>query len=165
MIRFRSTIAGAVVAVVLVTGAVFAQEPEARRSGAGRFGGPAGRGLPGVAGLDLTETQQQQIRDVRQRYREELQRAGEQVRQALEARRQAVEAVPINEGAIRATTQRIAEAQAEAAIVQARIHNDVWAVLTPAQQAQAETLKAQRADRLKQRRQQLGERLQRRLKQ
>jgi Spy/CpxP family protein refolding chaperone len=37
------------------------------------------------------------------------------------------------------------------ALVQARIHSDVWGLLTPEQQAKAKELKAQRAARTKER--------------
>jgi Spy/CpxP family protein refolding chaperone len=38
------------------------------------------------------------------------------------------------------------------AILQARIHSEVWALLTPEQQAKAKELKAQRETRMKERR-------------
>jgi Spy/CpxP family protein refolding chaperone len=158
----RLLIAGAVVAVSLVTSTAFAQGP--RAEGPGRLGGPRGpaRGVAGglaLRALGLSEAQQQQIREIRGRYRDEVRTAGVQVRTALSAQRSAVDAIPLNEGAIRATVQELAAAQAEAAIVEAHIHNEVWAVLTPAQQEQATRLRAQRGNRVQQRRQQIGERL------
>jgi Spy/CpxP family protein refolding chaperone len=63
-----------------------------------------------------------------------------------------VESVPVNEALIRSTSQALATAQTDMALLQARIHNDVWSLLTPDQQAKAKELKAKRAERGKQRR-------------
>lgn len=149
MNRFRYLVAGALVAGVLAGGAVFAQGPR----GGGPLGGGRGPGGPALAlrGLNLTDTQQQQVRDIRARHREEGQKIAERVRAAMEAQRKAVEAVPLNEGVIRATTQALAEAQTDAAIQQATIFNEVWAVLTPEQQAQARKRQAERDARMQQR--------------
>ncbi len=155
MNRFRSLTAGAVVAGLLTSGATFAQ--------GGRDGGPAGPGGraggrgpmagPGLAlrGLNLTETQQQQVRDIRERYRQETQQAAQRVREAMQAQRKAVDAIPVNEGAIRSTTFALAEAQTEAAIQQARVNGEVWSVLTAAQLEQVKTLLAAGAARAEQR--------------
>jgi len=86
-----------------------------------------------------------------QRYRDELQEAGKRLRAAHDAQREAVETLPVNEGLIRSTTQTLAAAQTDLALLRARIHSDVWAILTPDQQAKARELKAQREARLKQR--------------
>src|SRR5688500_2016986 len=149
MNRFRSLVAGALVAGVLAGGAVFAQGPR----GGGQFGGGRGAGGPALAlrGLNLTDTQQQQVRESRERHRDEGQKIAERVRAAMDAQRKAVEAVPLNGGVIRATTQALAEAQTDAAIQRATIFNEVWAVLTPDQQAQARKRQAERDARMQQR--------------
>lgn len=155
MNRFRSFTAGAVVAVILGSGAALAQ--------GGQDGGPAGHGArlggrgplgaPGLAlrGVNLSEAQQQQVREIRDRHREGVQQAQQRVREALDAQRTAVEAIPLNEGVIRSTTFAIAEAQTEAAIQQARINSEVWAVLTEAQQEQVQAQRADRQARMRQR--------------
>jgi Spy/CpxP family protein refolding chaperone len=155
MIRFRTLTAGALVAGLLVTGAAFAQGP--RGGGPGR-GGPAGPmmrmgGLP-LAGIELTPGQQDLIRDIQERSREEGRQAEARVREAQEAQRQAVDAIPLNEGAIRAATLALADAQAEAAIRTARVQNEIWLVLTVAQQEQVAARRAERDQRMAQRQQQ-----------
>ena len=152
MNRFRTVTTGALIAGLLASGAAFAQGP--------RAGGPAGRGRgappgPGIAlrSLDLTEAQRQQVREIRERHRAEGQQAAERVREAMTAQRAAVAAIPFNEGAIRATTLALAEAQTEAAIHQARVYAEVWAVLTPAQQEEAKKVQAAGSARTQQRRQ------------
>ena len=153
MTSMRTLVAGAVVAGVLASGAAFAQGP--RGDG---LGGRGGRGAGGLAGpglairaLDLTEPQQQQVREIRERHAAAGRAIGERVQQAMQAQRAAVQAVPLNEGLIRSTTFALAEAQTDAAVHEATIYNEVWSVLTPAQQAKATQRQAQRAQRAAQR--------------
>jgi Spy/CpxP family protein refolding chaperone len=170
MNRFRSITAGALVAGLLITGIASAQAP--RGGGPGRPGGPdgPGRGPGGRAGaqalqlgaLNLTDAQKQQIRDIREQERQAGRQLQERLRTANDAQRDAIESVPINEGLIRQAAAALADVQAEAAIQQALVYNQIWAVLTPAQQAQAKKLRAERDVRQEQR---LGDRAQRRQKQ
>lgn len=119
----------------------------------GPFGrrGPGGRGFPALAGLDLSDAQHEQVREVMGRYRDQMREAGTRLHDAHDAQRAAVEAVPVNEGLIRSTSQALATAQTEMALLRARIHTDVWSLLTPEQQEKAKQLKSQRETRMKQR--------------
>jgi Spy/CpxP family protein refolding chaperone len=69
----------------------------------------------------------------------------------MEAQRTAVDTMPVNEGLIRSTTQALVEAQTELAIQRARMQSEIFALLTPAQQEQLKTLRAERESRVKQR--------------
>ena len=62
----------------------------------------------------------------------------------MDAQRKAVETIPVDEGLIRSTTQALADAQTEMAIQQARLRSEIFALLTPDQQAQARKLQAER---------------------
>ena len=126
----------------------------------GPFGHRGPAGFPGLAQLDLTDAQRQQVRDVMQRYRTQMQESGQRLREAHDAQRTAVEAIPVNEGLIRSTTQTLANAQTDMALLRARIHSDVWSVLTPEQQEKAKQLRTQREARMKQRLQRRQERQQ-----
>ena len=141
-IRSKSLIAGA---AFLLTAAlvsiVFAQ------GGPGPRGDRHGGGFPGLQQLNLTDAQREQVRDVRQRYRNDMQETGRRLRVAHEAQQHAVETVPVNEGMIRSTTQSLAAAETDMALLRARIHSDVWTLLTPEQQAKAKELREQRAAR------------------
>lgn len=156
-IRSKVLMTGAAVALVAgLAGGVYAQG-----DGPGRHGGfgPGGRGAFGHAGfglrqLDLTDAQRTQVRDVMQRHRDEMQQAGKRLREAHEAQRAAIEAVPVNESLIRSTSQALANAQTDMALLQARVHNEVWSLLTPDQQKKANDLKATRETRKKERLQQ-----------
>ena len=162
--RFRSTIALTAGAALLAAGlgtAALAQAPEGRRGGRGfGHGGPGRGGFP-LAQLDLSDAQREQVKAVMERHREDMQTLGTRLREAHDAQRAAVEAVPVNEGLIRTTSQSIAAAQTDMALLQARIHNDVWNVLTPEQQAKAKELKAQRQARAKERAERRQQRRQR----
>ncbi len=141
-------VAAALLLVIGVGGAVHAQGDGPRRH---RPFGPGRGGFVGLAGLDLTEAQREQVREVVQRHRSEMQEAGKRLHEAHRAQRAAVEAMPVNEGLIRSTTQTLANAQTDMALVQARIHSEVWTLLTPEQQEKAKQLKSQRETRMKQR--------------
>ncbi len=167
MIGFRSLIGSAVVIGLVASGVGFAQGRG--RGPAGRGGGLAAGGPMGLMGpmgglalplgeLNLTDAQRQQVREIREGSRDESRAAAERLREALTAQRAAVEKVPVDESLIRSTTQALADAQTEIALLQARLHADVWGVLTPAQQDQAQKLRAEREARLQQRRQRMQER-------
>jgi periplasmic protein CpxP/Spy len=158
MTRFRVFALTAVLAGV-VGGITFAQAqgPGGRGGGGfGGFGGP-GRGGPGGPGglplraLNLSEAQQDQIKQLMEQYRTQNENIGAQLRTAMEAQRKAVDTIPVDEGLIRSTTQALVEAQTEMAIQQARLHSEIFALLTPDQQAQARKLQAERGQPQRQR--------------
>lgn len=159
MTRFRTLTLSAVLAGLLAGGVAFAQGPGPGRRGPGGFGGfglpgPGGPGGPAglpLQALNLTETQQDQIKQLMQQYRQQNQNVGEQLRTAMDAQRKAVETIPVDEGLIRSTTQALVEAQTEMAIHQARLQSEIFALLTPDQQAQAKKLQAERNQRAQQR--------------
>jgi Spy/CpxP family protein refolding chaperone len=167
MTRFHSIAASAVVAGLLAAGAASAQGLRGGPGGPDRPGrGPGGAGAgPALAlrALDLTDAQRQQIREINEQERTEMRQLNERLRQAVETQRAAIQAIPVNEGLIRQTTDALADVQAEAAIRRAHLYNQVWAVLTPAQQAQATKLRAERAAGGDQRREQRQERRRNRL--
>src|SRR6478735_925095 len=72
MRRFRWVAIVAVIAVLVAGTMAFAQGPGGRRGG----GGPGGLGFaPGIElrGLDLSDTQRSQIREIMQRYQQQMQ--------------------------------------------------------------------------------------------
>ena len=148
-----------VLAGALAAGSVFAQgqPPAGGGPGRGQRGGGAfargglERGGLELRGLNLTDAQRQQIRTLHEQHREATQAAATQLHTVLEAQRKAVETVPVNESAIRATTQELVEAQTELAIQRAKLHAQVFALLTPEQQQQAAKLRAEREARRPQR--------------
>jgi protein CpxP len=166
--------AAAVVAVV-TTGFVHAQTQDGaapaqrheRRGpdgpgGPGRFfGGPGGFGGPMamLRQLDLSEEQRTQVRQIMDGHRDELRAVGERVRAAHQAQNDAVTAAQFDEQAVRSKAAELAAVEADAAVLQAKLHSEVFAVLTPEQQAKAAELKAQREARMQQFRERARERV------
>jgi Spy/CpxP family protein refolding chaperone len=146
--RSRALAAGA--ALLLVIGLGTAVPAQGDGPGRRHALGP-GRGGFGFGQLDLTEAQREQAREVMQRHRSEMQDVGTRLREAHQAQRAAIEATPVNEGLIRSTAQALANAQTDMALLQARIHSEVWSLLTPEQQEKAKQLKSERETRMKQR--------------
>jgi Spy/CpxP family protein refolding chaperone len=151
------------------------QERQAGPRGPGGPGGPWGHGRfgrrgPGgpmgdlglLRGLDLTEDQRAQVRQIMQGHRDEFRAVGERLQAAHRAQQDAVEATPFDENAVRARAADVAAIQADAVVLRAKVRSDVFAVLTPEQQAKAAELKAQRAQRMEQFRQQRQQRRQQR---
>jgi Spy/CpxP family protein refolding chaperone len=136
MRRIQSSAAAIGTALLLVIGVSAAVHAQGEGPGRHRPFGPGRGGFAGLRQLDLTEAQRGQVRDIMQR------------------QRSAVETIPVNEGLIRSTAQALANAQTDMALLQARIHSEVWSLLTPEQQEKAKQLKSERAARVKQRREQ-----------
>jgi Spy/CpxP family protein refolding chaperone len=157
-------IAAIILAAVMSIGSL----AEAQGPRGGGPGGPKGFGGRGVLGglplasLNLTQAQQDLIRDIRQRQSEELRQIQMKVREAHDAQQKAVAAIPLNEAAIRQTTLALAELQADVAIHQARVRSEILAALTPEQQATVQKAQADREQRLQQRQSQAAQRRQNR---
>ena len=153
----RSLAAAALVASVVVGGVVVS----AQRPG---FGPGQRRAQAGLAlrGLDLTEAQREQVRQLTEQNREQTRTLLDRLQTAQEARRKAVEAIPFSEPQIRAAAQALAEVEAELAVQRARLQADVYALLTPEQQTRLQTMRAERDARMKQRMGRLQQRGQRR---
>jgi Spy/CpxP family protein refolding chaperone len=152
-IRSRVWMAGAAALLVAgLAGSVVAQ-PQGPRPGRpgmpGGMMGPRGMGPGGLPlrQLDLTEAQQSQVRDIVQRYEGDMREAGKKITEARETQRKAIESVPLNEGLVRSTTDALNNAQLEIALIQARIYNDTYNVLTDAQRQKLKELQARRDSR------------------
>jgi Spy/CpxP family protein refolding chaperone len=166
-------IAGLVVLTGLAVAPIFAQtvHPRARRRRAGwarrtqlRPGrarghlGEFGRASP----LDLTDAQREQVRGIVGSHQAALKEIGDRLRVAHEGMEGLITADAVDEAAIRAKSAEVAAVQADAAVLRARVHHDVFSVLTAEQQAKAKELRAQRETRQKERAQNFRERRPRR---
>jgi len=172
-------VGAAAVAAVVTTGYVQAQDqdgaaPPARheRRGPGGPGGPGGffgrgpggpGGFGGVMGLlrqlDLSDEQRAQVRQVMESHSDALKALGDRLQAAHRAENDAVTAAQFDEQLVRAKAADLAAVMADASVLHARIHGEVFAVLTPEQQAKAAELKAQFQARAEQFRQQVRERV------
>ena len=165
--RFKTSLAAGVAALMLAGAAPLVlaqdqpQQQEPRRRGPGGPGGPGMggpmRGMRGGAGpefrfLNLTEDQQAQLRKIREARQPEFKAAGEKIHAAREGMRQLMESDTINESAIRSKAAEVAAAEAEVAILNARVRQESLQVLTSEQQQKLKELRDSRGAQLKQRR-------------
>ncbi len=116
-------------------------------------GGPGGRGgmAQGLRGLDLTDSQREQVKAAMESHKAEFAALGTKLRAAREALGTAVNAGTFDEGAVRQKAADLAIVEADGAVLRAKAHAEVWALLTPEQQAKAKARQAEREARRGQR--------------
>lgn len=145
---------------------------------AGGRGGPRGPGGPGggllapllsthveaLRGLELTDAQREQVRSIMESHKAEVQAIAERGRSAFEALNTVTRAAT-DEAAIRQQGEAVGTIVADAAVLRARVHTEVWGVLTAEQQAKAEQLRTERETRIKERRGRMQQRMQQRRQQ
>ena len=142
-----------------------AQAAQAERRGPGPMGrgmmgpgGPGFRGGPGgpfgmggfaLRGLDLTDAQRDQVKAIMESHRDEQQAIGDRMQAARKALHQAIAADTFDEAAIRAKAAEIGAVEADAAVLQAKIKSEVFAILTPEQVKKANELRSSMENRMK----------------
>ena len=153
--------------VALATGAglatVAAREQGPGGPGMGRRG-PGGSGghdgpiaLP-LRDLALTDTQREQVRTTIAAHKAEFDAVRGRMHTARTALQDAVTADAFDEAGVRQKSVDMAAVEADAAVLRAKVHSEVWALLTPEQQQKARELKAQRAERRAQMRERFEQR-------
>lgn len=170
--KFKTSVAAGVAALALAVAApvfVAAQQDQPRRGpgmgapmgpgpgGPGmRMRGPGGPGGPGgpiagFRGLDLTDDQKEQLKKIGESHQAEFKAIGDKTRAAHEGMRELLEADTINEAAIRAKSQEVAAAQADAMILNAKIRKESMQILTADQLAKLKERREVRPDGPRQR--------------
>lgn len=158
----KTSLAAGFVAVVLAAGSaiVIAQDGQMPRRGPGRgMGGPPAGGMRGPGGpmgpmgmgpgagfrqLDLSDDQKAQVKSIMDSHQAEFKAAGEKVGAAREALRTLLQADAIDETAIRAKSVEVANAEADASILGAKVRAQTLQVLTSEQLTKLKELKAAR---------------------
>jgi Spy/CpxP family protein refolding chaperone len=107
----------------------------------------------GLRGIELTDTQRQQVRSIVDAHQAEFAEVGRKLGDAHRAFAEAVEADSVDEAVIRARSTAVASAMADEAILRAKVRSEVHAVLTPDQLQQLKERREQ-MDRGRQERQQ-----------
>lgn len=134
--------------VAVLSAPLMAQGPEGRGGmrGHGGMRGPMGARTLGllVRGLELTDAQREQVRGIVSARQADFKAIGDRLRAAHLAQRQAMTRVPVDENEIRARVSEASAAEADFAVLRARVHEQVYQVLTPEQQTKAKTLQAER---------------------
>lgn len=159
---------GAVALTVGLTGVAVAQ-PGPGGPGGGKFGGggPFGPGGPGgrmggplgallgvhpdlpLSALNLTDAQREQVRTILQGHRDEGHALMQRAHTSMEALRKATEGT-VDEGAAGQQGQALGAVIAEAAVLRGKVRGEVFAILTPEQQAEAAKIQAERDARMQQ---------------
>ena len=149
--KARAWVAAIVVAVMVgaAMAGVSAQQGGAGRQGnrqalAGRWFGVGPRAMAvGLAlrALNLTEAQRDSIAGVMQAHRDEFKDVARAAMGARRALGDAVTADTIDQDVIRAAAGRVAEADLAAALLRAKVHAEVFAVLTAEQRLKATTMR------------------------
>lgn len=134
------------------------------RRGPGGPGGPGGI-VPGLRALNLTETQREQVKAVMDGHKAEFDAQFQKAAAARKALHDAVTAETFDEGGVRQKSADVAIVEADGAVLRAKVHSEVWALLTPEQRQKARDLRAQAEqrvgrvrERIEQRRSQRAER-------
>jgi protein CpxP len=107
---------------------------------------------PVIAHLDLTDAQKDQVKGIMDSHRDELKGFGDRAMTARQALQSAVVADALNEGLIRARAAELATVESDLAVAHARIHAEVFRILTPEQQVKAKEAQAQMVQRQNHRR-------------
>lgn len=184
MTKTFKLVAGTALGLAIVTGAGVAvavareQGPQGPSGFMGQMGpgGPGGRGMRGPGGiirglraLDLSETQRDQVKAAVESHKAEFEAQFEKLGTARRALHDSMTAETFDEAAIRQKSADVAVVEADGAVLQAKVHGEVWALLTPEQQQEARQLRTQMEQRIgrmrerfEQRRGQRQERRQRR---
>ena len=146
-----------------VPGAAAAAQGEGPGRGQGprmmRPGGPGGPGMRGpglnlpLGRLDLSEAQREQVRGVAGTHAASFRAIGERARAARRALNEAISGEAFDEATIRQRAADLAAVDADAAVLRARVHQEMFALLTPEQQQKARDLRAE----VDKRRQERGE--------
>jgi Spy/CpxP family protein refolding chaperone len=104
-------------------------------------------GFHGLRQLGLSDEQRQEVRRIMELHKAERRAIGERLREARRAQSEAVMAVPVDESAVRARSADLAKVESDAAVLRARMHAEVYNVLTLEQQEKAKALRAEREAR------------------
>ncbi len=112
-------------------------------------GGPFGPGGLALRGLDLTDAQREQVKAIMESHRDEQKAIGDRTQAARKALHEAIAADAFDETAVRAKAAEIGAVEADAAVLQARIKSEIFAILTPEQVKKAKELRSQMENRMK----------------
>ena len=125
--------------------------------GPGGPGGPDGI-IPGLRALDLTEAQREQLKATMESHKAEFETQATKMLAAHKALHAVVTAESFDEAAIRQASAEVAIVDADGAVLRAKVQAEVWALLTPEQQAKAKAIEATMEQGLGQMRQRFEQR-------
>ena len=120
-----------------------------QRGPGGPGGGPLGFLGPAARELNLTDAQREQIKAIAKSHQEEMKAVHEKLAPARKALDDAITADAFDEAAIRKAANEVGAAEADAAVLRAKVHQAAFEVLTGEQKLKAKELKGQMEQRMK----------------
>ena len=103
--------------------------------------------FPALGRLNLTDAQREQVKSVLDSHRDETRTLADRSGAAHRTLTLAVTSEQFDESAVRARSAEVAAVEADMAVLQARIHGEIWQLLTPDQQKHARELQTQMEQR------------------
>lgn len=100
--------------------------------------------------LQLTDAQKEQVKAIMDGHRDDMKALGDRAQAAHTALRTAISADTFDESAIRAAATGVAAVDSDMAVLQGRIHGELWQILTPDQQTKAKALQTEMEQRMAQ---------------
>jgi protein CpxP len=131
-----------------------------RFGGPGRMGGPGGPGGmmgpggilgPGFQRLDLSDAQKEQVKSIVDSHRDEMRTLGDKAMKAHQALDAAIAGDTFDESTVRTKAAEVANIEADMAVMRARVHNEVFQLLTPDQQKTLKEFQANMQQRMQER--------------
>ena len=151
MTRFTTAALSGIGLMALLAGPAIAQDPGPKPEGPrprmhGGMRGGVMSGLP-LRALELTDAQREQVHGIMTARQSEFRALHERLRAARQAEQAAVTRVPVDENEVRTRVSELSAVQADLAVLRARVHEQIFQLLTPEQQAKAKTIAAERQKR------------------
>ena len=142
---------------VVLALAMIAAIPETSVAGDRMGKGPHHRGdgpmgLKLLKQLDLTENQEIRVREMFSAHREEMRPHANKLRIARNTMVQTMETAPLDEPAVREAHRALAGIREEMVVARARMMDEVRSILTPEQNARLTQMKAERRERIEEKR-------------
>ena len=148
MLTLRTSLLAATVAVAAVfsplTQAVEGTPPTS--SAIQVSGNHYNNGMPHFRGVNLTQAQQDQLFELRHQQEPEMRRLHNVVRDARIELRDVSNAATFDEAKAKASSEKLAKAEADLSLQRTRLHAQRMAVLTPEQREQMQQLQAANRD-------------------
>jgi protein CpxP len=154
----KTSLAAGFVALTMAVAApmVMAGDTQPRRGERPGIGGPMRGGAMGAGReyrrLDLSDDQKAQIKTIAESHQAEFKAVRDKVRAAREGLRTLLQAETLDEAAVRAKSVEVAAAEADVAILGAKVRAQTQQVLTAEQLQQLKDQRAKRESRMKERR-------------
>jgi protein CpxP len=119
--------------------------------GRGGPGGPGGILGPAFQRLDLTDAQKTRVQEILDSHQNDLRTLGSRAMTAHQALDTATTSDSFDEATIRTKAAEAAAADADMAVMRARVYNEVYQILTPDQQKQLKQVRAEMQQRMQER--------------